>query len=323
MAENNTQVRFRVKTEDQNHDGLNGEYLNPVSVAKMILYDNNLTNIENNVKDTLDYILNKLNNMEAAKTGVNADNCTQTGVVYTVRGSNVPEENSAQDWMVWSFSNGTKIIQYATSADGDGPVYRRTKTNNNNWTNWQKELSLDETYPVGSIYLSLNNTNPGDLIGGTWVLLSDGKFLKSITSENALSGSEGGTDSITLTASQLPLHKHHFQGKDYTWGWGKGVKKEGYNVYANLITIYGAWQPGRPGETANPLVAAEVMGESGNNSELNNGLGSAATSEVIFDKDGILTVGKNEWVSSKPVKAQKSINIDPPHILVYMWKRVS
>ena len=35
---------------------------------------------------------------------------------------------------------------------------------------------LDKTYPVGSIYLSLNSTSPASLFGGTWKQIKD-RFL--------------------------------------------------------------------------------------------------------------------------------------------------
>lgn len=48
-----------------------------------------------------------------------------------------------------------------------------------------KKIVLDTYFPVGSIYLSVNKTNPGSTFGGTWELvtndsyLHDTKYLKS------------------------------------------------------------------------------------------------------------------------------------------------
>ena len=40
----------------------------------------------------------------------------------------------------------------------------------------QAEL-LDLIYPIGSIYISVNNVSPGSFIGGTWTQLNEGEFL--------------------------------------------------------------------------------------------------------------------------------------------------
>lgn len=63
-------------------------------------------------------------------------------------------------------------------------------------------------YPIGSIYLSVNSTNPHELFGRTWVQIKD-KFLLACgdTYDN---GSTGGSENVTLTSSQLPNHKHLF-----------------------------------------------------------------------------------------------------------------
>ena len=37
---------------------------------------------------------------------------------------------------------------------------------------------IDMVYPVGAIYMSVNNTNPGNLFGGTWEQIKD-RFLLS------------------------------------------------------------------------------------------------------------------------------------------------
>ena len=35
-----------------------------------------------------------------------------------------------------------------------------------------------KSYPVGSVYVSINNTNPGTLFGGTWVSVGSGRVLQ-------------------------------------------------------------------------------------------------------------------------------------------------
>lgn len=68
------------------------------------------------------------------------------------------------------------------------------------------------SYPVGSIYLSLNDTNPGQIFGGTWVQIS-GYYLYAGTStgtggSNTTSAASGNTGSTTLNANQIPSHRH-------------------------------------------------------------------------------------------------------------------
>lgn len=46
-------------------------------------------------------------------------------------------------------------------------------------------LSLAKLYPVGSIYISVNDTDPGTFIGGTWELVGSGKTLWGADSTHA------------------------------------------------------------------------------------------------------------------------------------------
>ena len=71
-------------------------------------------------------------------------------------------------------------------------------------------------YPVGSIYLSVNSTNPATLFGGTWVQLKD-RFLLGAGSSYT-NGSTGGAATVTLQSSQIPAHNHKA-----TFGSGKAA----------------------------------------------------------------------------------------------------
>lgn len=66
---------------------------------------------------------------------------------------------------------------------------------------------LDNVYPVGSIYMNVNSTNPGTLFGGTWEQIQ-GKFLLGMSSSYPAGSSSGGEAKHTLTVSEMPNHKH-------------------------------------------------------------------------------------------------------------------
>ena len=65
---------------------------------------------------------------------------------------------------------------------------------------------LDMVYPVGSIYLSVSETDPQTLFGGTWARLED-VFLLAAGAKHA-AGSTGGEESHTLTEDEIAPHKH-------------------------------------------------------------------------------------------------------------------
>lgn len=97
---------------------------------------------------------------------------------------------------------------------------------------------LANSYPVGSIYMSVNNQNPGLIFGGTWQEIN-GKFLMGRSPEH-VAGEAGGSEQITLTRGQLPSHTHttpahrhtgntdydgshkHYIGKAYTYEYRGG-----------------------------------------------------------------------------------------------------
>ena len=67
------------------------------------------------------------------------------------------------------------------------------------------------TYPVGSIYMSVNNTNPSTLFGGTWEAWGSGRVPVGVDTEDVNFNSvekTGGESTVTLTESQMPRHFH-------------------------------------------------------------------------------------------------------------------
>ena len=65
---------------------------------------------------------------------------------------------------------------------------------------------LSKTYPVGSIYLSAEETSPASLFGGTWERLKD-RFLLA-AGDSYTPGATGGEAEHTLTVEEMPQHAH-------------------------------------------------------------------------------------------------------------------
>jgi len=66
----------------------------------------------------------------------------------------------------------------------------------------------NKIYPVGSIYMSIVESDPSTLFGGTWERI-EGQFLIGCNSTYP-NGTTGGTTNTTLAVANLPGHTHAF-----------------------------------------------------------------------------------------------------------------
>ena len=69
---------------------------------------------------------------------------------------------------------------------------------------------IDKIYPVGSIYLAMNSTNPTTLFGGVWERIKD-RFLLGCGDSYTSIGTYGGEETHTLTIDEMPSHTHDTQ----------------------------------------------------------------------------------------------------------------
>lgn len=109
---------------------------------------------------------------------------------------------------------GTHGLVPAPAAGDQGKYLRGDGT-------WQQAgggggLTFDDIYPVGSIYMSVNSTNPGTLFGGTWTQIQD-TFLLAAGSTYA-AGSTGGEATHKLTESELPKLSGDFGNAIFSGG---------------------------------------------------------------------------------------------------------
>ena len=73
---------------------------------------------------------------------------------------------------------------------------------------------INLVYPVGSIYMSVNDVSPSTLFGGSWEKIED-TFLLASGSIFTL-GQTGGETTHTLTIEEMPSHNHGVLYKNVT-----------------------------------------------------------------------------------------------------------
>lgn len=74
-------------------------------------------------------------------------------------------------------------------------------------------------FPVGAIYITAGNTNPGTFLGGTWTQIAEGRTLigvGTLSGNTYAAGATGGTASVSLTIGQMPAHDHGGGGEGFT-----------------------------------------------------------------------------------------------------------
>lgn len=141
-------------------------------------------------------------------------------------------------------------------------------------------LTAQGAYPVGSIYLSVNDTDPATLFGGTWERIAQGRFLIGAGAnvanttgywgaypagkENFPAGEMGGEVEHTLTVSEMPSHTHPVR---LEWsnpdGWGLTGVGAGSHALVDQGSVTGATGGGKPHNNMPPYLVCYMWARIG------------------------------------------------------------
>ena len=199
-------------------------------------------------------------------------------------------------------------------------------------TKFSTELQsfLLKVYPVGSIYISYNNTNPGTLFGGTWENYGNGRVLKGINSGTA--GTTGGSSTVTLSMSNIPAHTHDIShthttkaasitdvSVSTTTNLNGRITMHRGNEFTNIAGVSGVFSSVQTlSRWATPSVVDSVTATSVGVIGLNADHTHTVTGTVpSLTTDSISTATSSSAGSSNPT----AINVQNPYITVYMWRR--
>lgn len=109
-----------------------------------------------------------------------------------------------------------------------GRIWRNTWNGDpQTWTGWAAIAPPYDIYPIGSLYMSIYNTSPASLFGGTWTPIYDRFIIAAGGSYE--STSVGGEATHTLTTAEIPAHTHNV-GVDYD-GEGSGTTNGAATVH--------------------------------------------------------------------------------------------
>ena len=137
----------------------------------------------------------------------NARFALENGAEFVFKGGNAEGSASAELVVDSRLSeNSTNPVQNQAVARGLKEFVKKT----------DQEAALKEyakpneilllAYPVGSIYMSVNDTDPALLFGGSWERIKD-RFLLSC-GDVYEAGTTGGEAEHTLNISEMPWHNH-------------------------------------------------------------------------------------------------------------------
>lgn len=206
-----------------------------------------------------------------------------------VKISELPNASSItnNDLLVSVISNVTKKITYETV----------------------KNNILDTVYPIDSIYMSVNNTNPANFFGGTWVSWGSGRVPVGVDENNTnFNSSEktggnttttvnlfGDTETHTLRLEEIPEHNH-----------GSKSLKGTFRTYKYKT----GWDP-------SGIVSVDT---SSNTNAMSSGTNLGGTTYNIDASHTHNSVGGGQG-HSHSIDLTTNASTLQPYITCYMWKR--
>ena len=178
---------------------------------------------------------------------------------------------------------------------------------------------IDTIYPIGSIYMSANSTNPSTLFSGTtWTQIQDTFLLAAGTTYTA--GATGGSDTHTLTVSEMPSHNHTFTGSSKTSGTDDTDHSHGGPSHSHSIPNNNVRAGGSDASSSHVgFVASPSSGVWAVYQTSTDAGGTGSTGGRSATHKHTLTAGGSVGNNGNGT----AFSIMPPYLAVYVWRRTA
>lgn len=141
------------------------------------------------------------------------------------------------------FSEMPNVMEDSSKTSSEISAHNIKLNNANKGTPLDKYI-LNKVYPIGSIYITVNNVNPGNLFGGTWQSFGEGRTLigagtgtdANSTSQTFTVNDTGGEYTHKLTTSEMPSHDHNLNAWAIAW-----KTSSSNDTYINAEMFGGSW----------------------------------------------------------------------------------
>lgn len=183
---------------------------------------------------------------------------------------------------------------------------------------------VDKIYPVGSIYMSMNNTHPSSLFGGSWEKLPGGRCLvnTSYLDDNDMTyspyitaGETGGYQNTQLVEHQHEFIHRHFLNNDVKDSVAPGQEQTWTNQHGYLTYILNSGVSRFKVAPSTASNARYVLGgKTGASSAEASGLSFSSYQNQMDETWTSMSGGLNKTVNNANYQ---------PYIGVNMWKRTA
>ena len=157
------------------------------------------------------------------------------------------------------------------------------------------------SHPIGSLFLSMDSTNPGTLFGGTWVLTAAGRMLVGVDTSDPdfdTAGKTGGS-------KYLQAHTHSHNHTHGLSGAFAGITA-GYNSIAVALKTGVSWARSRTitGSLTSTESTASV----------------SDASQLFGSTDGVTDAAGAQQTGSTGTGSAGNL---PPYLACYIWRRTA
>lgn len=184
-----------------------------------------------------------------------------------------------------------------------------------------------QLYPVGSIYMNVNNVDPTAIFGGSWERMPSGRML--VNSGDGFNLNEvGGEKEHRLTENEMPSHKHNVQTNISFTVPNAG---EHYHAIGTIINNNGDFITSDGNRSLKPgfkLPESKYWtGWNGSGNSNDRYPKSDNESYNLFTsinkQTGTTNINKDISADTNVIGKNQPHNNMPPYIVVNMWKRIS